>query len=95
MTPPVAPLPPVIQMIAPDPLWELARKPGPFVQIAGFSGATAVILGAYGAHKKYPKDRVDELKPIYETANKFHFFHSLALIGVPMCRSPKVVSVYE
>ncbi|XP_018561317.1 transmembrane protein 256 homolog [Anoplophora glabripennis] len=70
------------------PLWKLASENGPFVRIAGIMGASAVILGAYGAHRSYPKDRVQELKPIFETANRFHFFHSLALLGVPMCRSP-------
>lgn len=75
----------------PVPLWELAAKGGPFVRIAALSGAAAVGFAAYGAHKKYPKDRVEELKPIYETANRIHFFHTLALLGVPLCRYQKVV----
>lgn len=75
------------------PLWKLASENGPFIRIAGIMGASAVILGAYGAHRTYPKDRVQELKPIFETANRFHFFHSLALLGVPMCRNPAVVSI--
>ncbi|XP_018330636.1 transmembrane protein 256 homolog [Agrilus planipennis] len=75
-----------------SPLWKLAVKQGPFVRLAGLSGAAAVILGAYGAHKAYPKDRVNELKPIYETGNKFHFYHSLALVALPLCRFPKVTA---
>lgn len=74
------------------PLWKLAAETGPFVRIAAIMGATGVILGAYGAHRKYPKDTPQDLKGIFETANRYHFFHTLALFGVPMCRNPKVVS---
>lgn len=55
-------------------------------------GATGVVLGAYGAHRTYPKDKEQELKAIFETANRYHFFHTLALLGVPMCKNPKLVS---
>ncbi|CAH0557093.1 unnamed protein product [Brassicogethes aeneus] len=72
------------------PLWKLSAEAGPFLKVAGIMGASAVALGAYGAHKSYPKDRADELKAIFETGNKFHFFHSLALLGVPMCKHPVV-----
>lgn len=85
-----------VQIISePVPLWKLAAQNGPFVRIAGLSGASAVALGAYGAHKKYPKDKVDQLKSIFETANRFHFINSLALLGVPMCRRPQVVSLHS
>lgn len=56
-------------------------------------GATGVILGAYGAHRKYPKDSPQDFKIIFETANRYHFLHTLALLGVPLCRYPKVVRV--
>ncbi|KRT78581.1 hypothetical protein AMK59_8407 [Oryctes borbonicus] len=72
------------------PLYKQVAEHGPFIRIAGIMGASAVALGAYGAHRKYPKDRVDELKPIFETANRFHFFHTLALLGVPFSRNPKI-----
>ncbi|KAJ8951843.1 hypothetical protein NQ318_019818 [Aromia moschata] len=72
------------------PLWKLASENGPFIRLAGLMGASAVALGAYGAHRSYPKDRAQELKPIYETANRYHFFHTLALLGVPMTRNPKL-----
>lgn len=29
----------------------------------------------------------------FETANRYHFFHTFALFGVPFCRFPKVVSI--
>nr|CAI5841694.1 unnamed protein product [Callosobruchus analis] len=73
------------------PLWKLAAENGPFIKIAGVMGATAVALGAYGAHRSYPKDKAHELKPVFETANRMHFFHSLALLGVPLCQNPRVV----
>lgn len=84
--------PPISIIMEKVPLWKLAAETGPFVRIAAIMGATGVILGAYGAHRKYPKDTPQDLKAIFETANRFHFFHTLALFGVPMCRNPKVVS---
>ncbi|CAG9829531.1 unnamed protein product [Diabrotica balteata] len=73
------------------PLWKLAAEHGPFIKIAGVMGASAVALNAYGAHRAYTKDQADELKKIFETANKIHFIHSVAILGVPMCRYPMVV----
>ncbi|KAK9879660.1 hypothetical protein WA026_006723 [Henosepilachna vigintioctopunctata] len=72
------------------PLWKLAKENGSFIRLASIMGASAVALGAYGAHKKYPEGKSDILKPVFETANRMHFFHSLALLGVPMCRNPAV-----
>lgn len=74
------------------PLRQLSAEHGPFIKLAGIMGATAVSLGAYGAHRKYPKDRVDELKAVCQTANTYHFLHSLALFGVPFSRHPRIVS---
>uniref|UniRef100_A0A0K8TPY6 Putative conserved plasma membrane protein n=1 Tax=Tabanus bromius TaxID=304241 RepID=A0A0K8TPY6_TABBR len=71
------------------PLWRLAGSHLNFVRIAGFSGATAVILGAYGSHRQYPDDK-GESKSVFETANKFHFFHSIALMAVPITRRPLI-----
>lgn len=72
------------------PLWKLANESGPFIRIAALLGASAVALGAYGAHRTYPKDREVELKAMFDTANRYHFFHSLALMTVPLCRNPKI-----
>jgi len=67
----------------------LVRSTHPMLRIAGLSGASAVILGAYGAHAFMKKEGVDmEFKQVFETANKYHFLHSLALLGVPLCRKP-------
>lgn len=72
------------------PLYKLAQEGGPFVRIAGLVGASAVALGAYGAHRTYPKDKHAELQRIFETGNRYHFFNSLALLAVPLCRYPKI-----
>lgn len=72
------------------PLWKMASETGPFVKIGALMGAAAVIIGAYGAHRAYPKDSAEEHKLMFETANRYHFFHSLALLAVPLCRNPKI-----
>lgn len=41
----------------------------------------------------FPKDDKIELKEVFERANKYHFIHSLAMLGVPFCRWPKTVSL--
>ncbi|CAG9771332.1 unnamed protein product [Ceutorhynchus assimilis] len=86
---------PDVRVVAAEqsPLWKLASEGGPFIRIAAVMGASAVALGAYGAHRSYPKD-APELKMIFETANKYHFFHTLALMGVPMCRNPKLAGAF-
>ncbi|XP_034951041.1 transmembrane protein 256 homolog [Chelonus insularis] len=80
LTPKVEP-----KMIPPEPLWKLAASAGPYLRLAGISGASAVILGAYGAHKEF-KD--EQLKQVFDTANRYHFYHSLAMIGLSLCRKP-------
>uniref|UniRef100_A0A3B5L7R5 Transmembrane protein 256 n=1 Tax=Xiphophorus couchianus TaxID=32473 RepID=A0A3B5L7R5_9TELE len=42
-------------------------------RLAALSGTAAVGAGAYG---------------LYETANKYHFYHSLALLGAAHCGKP-------
>lgn len=74
------------------PLWQLANNAGPFIKLGGISGALAVGLGAYGAHKKYPKDKMDELKAIFEKGNQYHLIHSVALLSAPLTTKPKITS---
>ncbi|XP_047514511.1 transmembrane protein 256 homolog [Pieris napi] len=77
------------------PLWELAQQAGPFVRIAGLSGAAAVVLGAMGAHRTFSETETKEdLKKIFETANRFHFLHTLALMTVPLCRRPYIAGSF-
>jgi len=70
------------------PLWKLAGRNYNYVRLAGLSGASAVILGAIGSHKLGAVQDKGETKTIFETANRFHFFHSLALMGVPLTKHP-------
>jgi uncharacterized membrane protein YgdD (TMEM256/DUF423 family) len=52
-----------------------------FITLAAFSGLLVVALGAFGAHAL--KNRLDEYAlSVYQTAVQYHFFHSLALLGV-------------
>ncbi|KAI8120344.1 transmembrane protein 256 homolog [Lucilia cuprina] len=71
------------------PLWQLAGRNYNFVRLAGLSGASAVVLGAIGSHHLNIQDK-PELRNVFETANRFHFFHSIALLGMPMAKYPLV-----
>ncbi|XP_033637795.1 transmembrane protein 256 homolog [Asterias rubens] len=61
-----------------------------FIRIAGVSGFLAVALGAYGSHglKKHVDAKTFET---FQTANRYHFIHTLALLAVPMTRHPMMV----
>ncbi|RVE43997.1 hypothetical protein evm_011352 [Chilo suppressalis] len=87
---PPAAAPIIIKM----PLWELAQAAGP-VRLAGLSGASAVVLGAMGAHRTFPEtENKEDLKKIFETSNRFHFLHTLALMSVPLCRRPYIAGAF-
>lgn len=82
--------PPVPKPVMCDlPIWKHTYGGSSFVRLAGLCGAAAVALGAYGAHTVYPKGQNEDLKRIFETANRYHFLHTLALFGVPLSRWPK------
>jgi uncharacterized membrane protein YgdD (TMEM256/DUF423 family) len=49
--------------------------------IGAINGALAVILGAAGTHLLSPS-LADTTRAIFETAVRYHFVHSLALLGV-------------
>jgi uncharacterized membrane protein YgdD (TMEM256/DUF423 family) len=52
-----------------------------FITLASLSGMLAVILGAFGAHAL--NDKLDDYaRGVFETAVQYHFYHSLALLGV-------------
>ncbi|KAL7880439.1 hypothetical protein SRHO_G00026930 [Serrasalmus rhombeus] len=57
-------------------------------RLAALSGALAVTAGAYGAHGLRLSNRDDYQKELYSTANTYHFYHSLALLGASRCRKP-------
>lgn len=50
-----------------------------FLTIGAISGLLAVALGAFGTHALKNVLR-PELRAIYQTANEYHFYHSLALL---------------
>ncbi|XP_076667039.1 transmembrane protein 256 homolog isoform X1 [Andrena cerasifolii] len=83
-----------IIMAPPVPLWKLAVATGPYVRFAGLSGAAAVILGAYGSHRQYPKAKEVNLKQVFETANRYHYIHTLAMLGLPLCRTPYLAATF-
>lgn len=62
-----------------------------FVRLAGLSGALAVAFGAYGAHVFRPGKAEKELKLAYETGNRYHLLHSVALLCVPLTARPHLV----
>lgn len=64
------------------------------VRLAGLYGASAVAISAYGTHRKYPPlddDPKVDLRNVFETANRVHFFHTLALLSTPLMRRPLFV----
>ncbi|XP_055691760.1 transmembrane protein 256-like [Lutzomyia longipalpis] len=80
------------QMSSVSPLWKLAGKNLYIIRLAGLSGATAIMLGAYGAHRNWdeyddPKE-ADQAKKTFETANRYHQIHTLALVAIPLVRRP-------
>lgn len=50
---------------------------------AAFNGALAVILGAIGAHG-LGTAATEQARAIFETAIRYHFIHSLALLGTAL-----------
>ncbi|XP_041483280.1 transmembrane protein 256 homolog [Lytechinus variegatus] len=66
----------------------IAQSSELFVRIAGISGALAVALGAYGAHGM--KNQPPDVKHTFETGNRYHFLHTLALLGVQFTNHPSL-----
>jgi uncharacterized membrane protein YgdD (TMEM256/DUF423 family) len=62
-----------------------------WIRLAGISGAIAVGMGAYGAHGL--KNVTPEQRAVFETANRYHFIHTLALLAVPMTNRPETVGI--
>jgi len=66
---------------------DFATKGSLFVKIAGLSGMSAVAMGAYGAHTFKAEEDADR-KKVYDTANFYHFIHTLAILAVPLTKRP-------
>ena len=75
------------------PLWQVTGAHYNFIRFAGLSGASAVILAAIGSHKLHTMSDKGDCKAVFDTANRFHFFHSLALMGVPLTKYPLVTGI--
>lgn len=61
----------------------------PWLRAAAISGASAVGLGAYGAHAFKPTD--PKFATVYERGNRYHLIHSLLLAAAPHARRPNLV----
>jgi len=72
----------------------LFRRGFAYLRIASVSGAVAIGMGAYGAHVLGENSAVSaDIKRIYETGNRYHLLHSVALLAVPMFRRPHVTGI--
>ncbi|MGB3183021.1 MAG: DUF423 domain-containing protein [Cyclobacteriaceae bacterium] len=58
-----------------------------FIAVAALSGAIAVALGAFGAHALGPKLEAAGRLDTYETAVKYQFYHTLALLFIGLIAS--------
>jgi uncharacterized membrane protein YgdD (TMEM256/DUF423 family) len=52
-----------------------------FLMAASISGFLAVAIGAFGAHGLKQKIS-EEMMAVYQTGVQYHFYHTLALLGV-------------
>ncbi|OOG71921.1 DUF423 domain-containing protein [Algoriphagus sp. A40] len=57
-------------------------KPITIIQTAAIFGILAVGIGAFGAHGLKPMLEASGRLETFETAVKYHFYHSLALFGL-------------
>ena len=91
-TVPTPPVPVSVQTSPPPVITEMALARSGVVRLAGLSGATAVALGAYGAHVlNVSKEGVtEEQRKAFEVANRYHLIHSVALLGVPLVKKPSL-----
>ncbi|KAF0695397.1 Aste57867_13786 [Aphanomyces stellatus] len=60
-------------------------------KVGAVSGATAVVLGAFGAHGLQTRVKDPKLLKNWDTAAHYHLMHSIALLVVPFTRRPNVV----
>lgn len=40
---------------------------------------------------QYPEAKGVNLRQVFETANRYHYIHTLAMLGLPLCRTPYLV----
>lgn len=86
----------VREMVWPK-LHKLAGSSLMFTRLGGLSGAVAMWLMVYQSHcvdfivEDYYDPKID-MKRVFETTNRYHLIHSLALMAVPLVRHPLFVS---
>ena len=68
-----------------------------FIRLGALSGASAVALGAIGAHKlkkeyqKLPQEKAAHLTDMFDRANKYHFINStMMIVGSIVAKYPLV-----
>jgi hypothetical protein len=73
-------IPQTAQSIMQQQLWRLAGTNLNIIRFAGISGVSAVILGAFGAHRKFPDpdEKGRDPKQIFETG-----LYSLGYVTLP------------
>lgn len=59
--------------------------------VAAMLGAAAVAIGAFGAHAFKPHLEAIGRADVFETAVKYHFYHSLALLALGFYAQNKII----
>ncbi len=58
--------------------------PRTFLLLAALLGCLGVALGAFGAHALESRLEANDRADTYQTANRYHLIHAVALIGVAL-----------
>lgn len=95
----------VVRPVVLPPLHTLVGNRYVFIRLAALSGASAIAVHLYFVLRQqqakcrkplYPSDadvaEHTDKQIVFQTANLFHFLHSLALLSVPLSKSPTFVS---
>uniref|UniRef100_A0AAV1TIQ5 DUF423-domain-containing protein n=1 Tax=Peronospora matthiolae TaxID=2874970 RepID=A0AAV1TIQ5_9STRA len=59
-------------------------------KVGAMTGASGVMLGAFGAHALKNRVKDPELLKSWSTAAYYQLIHSVVLLAAPMCRHPKL-----
>ncbi|XP_071838343.1 transmembrane protein 256 homolog [Apostichopus japonicus] len=62
-----------------------------FVRLAGLSGVSAVCCGTYGAHVLRTQEGKEHELQVYETASKYHYAHTVAMMAATLTKRPMLV----
>lgn len=61
-------------------------------RLAAISGASAVVAGAYGAHKLKPSKDPAMFNEVFDRGSRYHLIHSLLLAAAPITKRPALVA---